>query len=686
MKISNIFSTLGSVLMLAGIMTACTDEVSYNPSQKETGAQVFFSSTLSSVVDIPQNATSITIPVERYSDSEDVTVQLSSEIKDEEGGNVNFITVPSSVSFTKGEKSANINIGVDFSKVVPEENYTIVLKIEEEYSTNYGNNEITLIASYAPWSEWARYGGAGEYGAGTLPVFSYATEDLPVWFRKSTAGVARTMYQFGDYACPELQPDEKLQIDFINGVNVTIIVDEEAQVGSTNYKRCSVPEFIVPNGNTGTVVKFTDVYTYLTEINKNVTDDQEIINSWKNGCLYDPETGRFEFTLMAYGSALGGDDKFQMMDNMFQLPGFASYYINFNKVYNIVDNKGNESVVISALKSEDIASYAYNIIPGKLSETAINQAQDVLAANVDATLIRDAEYYITYTPESAGDYTLVAVAYNEDNNEVYRTSYTFTYQSVQNSEWESIGQATYTDGFLYPLYGGQIGGETWTVNVQKSTKTDGLYRVVNPYNSEFWPSGNPNWDMDGAYYMVIHAEDPDGVYIEPFELGITLSPDDGAVYGNSLGYFFMEGGNSFEDVKNAGFMGYMENNVIYFPGMSLLTGFANDVDSNGNLRWIYSNWDMNIDPYIYGPDGKPVEYNVDAQLGGLGYFELDLNDTSVAKAPRVNTNRGAIEAHPKAIRGIETTLKGTAIKSVNNMTQKEIRNHLIQNNRLFSVK
>ena len=674
MKLNRIFASLAGVLILGGALVSCTDEVKFSETPAPDTDQVYFASNVATTLDIVKGETTLSVPVERYKAGDELTVQLKGEAVDKEGKHLEFFTFPTSVTFAKDAKEANIAISLDFSKVVAEEDYYLTIELQGDQLSPYGVTTGEFTAVYAPWTEWKRYGSNSEFGTGTLSLFSVANDELPVYYSESLEGAKKIKYQFGDYGCPELEEDENKWAYLCNGVNATITVFEEevytSQATGKQYYACSFSALDIPNGDTGTYLSFLDVYTYLKDVNPGAADNnQTIIDSWRGGCLYDPETGVFNLQLMAYGSAIG-DGKFMDCEETFSLPGFKSYYINFNHVGNIVDVTGSETVILQALKSEDLDSYAYKVVPGTLGDEDIKNAVAEIEAEEEPTLIRDTEYYISYTPEEEGDYTLVAVGYDEKNEKVYDTYFNFTFSTVQAaSEWEKLGEAIYTDGFLYPFYGGQIGGETWNVDVEQHKTTPGRYRIVNPYRSGIWPNGYEGWDLPGKHYIVVNAENPEAVYLEQTELGIELSPNDGAISVWSMAGLYVENGNDLQDVADAGYCGKLEDGVITFPGLTLLMRFASDKEGN----WRYTNPDPDIDMYIYGPDGQPTAYDFAGQMEGTGLFMLDLNGLDVAKAPAIKAPLRNAPAVLNAELKYDARVQAKTVRKA--LTQKEIKNH-----------
>lgn len=77
----------------------------------------------------------------------------------------------------------------------------------------------------------------------------------------------------------------------------------------------------------------------------------------------------------------------------------------------------------------------------------------------------------------------------------------------ESGEWADLGMATYTDGFLAPAY--EVPSETYQVPVQMNTEQEGIYRVITPYNSTYWPYGD-----DNKYNLIIDVSNKEFVVVD----------------------------------------------------------------------------------------------------------------------------------------------------------------------------
>lgn len=103
------------------------------------------------------------------------------------------------------------------------------------------------------------------------------------------------------------------------------------------------------------------------------------------------------------------------------------------------------------------------------------------------------------------------------------------------SEWVSIGACSYTDPYIYPLFG-VAAPQTYDVEVEKNTKTPGVFRMVNPYKEGVMPDGQ---DYDGDLYIEIDCTNPDLVVIPLQNTGFA-DQTDGDTYVCNMGYAYQQ--------------------------------------------------------------------------------------------------------------------------------------------------
>lgn len=602
--------SLIAALALSGALSACDDESTYAPGQAAEGDEVYFSLDESDEVSIPAEATSVTINVNRLHSDDQLTVDLGSIITDADGADASGIfSVPSSVTFDAGSKVAAVNIGVDFSSVVPDAVYDLTLQIEGDNTTPYGASKRSFALSYAPWSDWELYSST-EYGVYTMTTYTSGQFDVPVWHRNSLVNPDNEQYAISEFITDGY--------DFIFSLNKKNTIE----VDGVECPIVAMQTYLSPlenGGGSGEFFLFSDVRTWGIEMLGYPEEQVDAFLERNNlgQSYFNPETGLFSINMVLYSAAIPAGAYYAMGYEYLQLPGFANYDIMMSYSGNFVNAGGDEYAIVNATKTEDVSSYVYDIFKGALTDDLVEQAAESLKAADGLEQVTDATRDLMFTLAEDGDYTVVAVGYDSDNAAVCTASYTFTYKTVKAEDpWSTLGYCEYTDGFICSMF--TFGGQTWDVEIQENTKTPGLYRLVNPYAE--WPDARPSWFLSGNYYMVIHAENPDQVYIEESSMGVTLGQyGEFSVY--SLAANYLDQGAPESYVTEKGVWGTLKDGVITFPTGSLLMGMGSD--------FYYANTDPN-NPANFD---ETIEFD---RTWGEGLFCVDMSALSPASGMRRN--------------------------------------------------
>lgn len=127
------------------------------------------------------------------------------------------------------------------------------------------------------------------------------------------------------------------------------------------------------------------------------------------------------------------------------------------------------------------------------------------------------------------------------------------------SEWEDLGEGTYTDGFIDEYFG--YTPQTYPVTVQQHTEDAGRYRILGPYAYGVWPSVNAiPWDMQ--FNLVFDCSDPDFVLVEEqtiFEDETTIID---AMNADYCYQYYLEKPMTKDELISEGYNDKFENNVI----------------------------------------------------------------------------------------------------------------------------
>lgn len=148
----------------------------------------------------------------------------------------------------------------------------------------------------------------------------------------------------------------------------------------------------------------------------------------------------------------------------------------------------------------------------------------------------------------------------------------YTFKAGIPAPWKSLGKGTFVEDCMTTFF--KVENVSYAVEIQESLENPGIYRLVNAYGAAYPYNEEGDYDAANNYYIEINAQDPEGVYITRSNTGMAWS-----AYGEvtiwSLANYYMNRGQSLEEVKAAGYCGILKNGVISFPVKSLLISMAN---------------------------------------------------------------------------------------------------------------
>ena len=149
MNMKNTFKYLALAVAMVFGFSACVEKApEYEPADPVGNSEVFFAPTLPSSYNLKGNPGSFSFDVSRVDASNSLTVNLSSSADA-------IFSVPSSVSFNSGAKTATVNVTFDPSKLVEDKAYPFTVMVTSE-TTPYGASEYSFTASLP--SAWLKFG------------------------------------------------------------------------------------------------------------------------------------------------------------------------------------------------------------------------------------------------------------------------------------------------------------------------------------------------------------------------------------------------------------------------------------------------------------------------------------------------------------------------------------------------
>lgn len=561
MKLINKLTAALMVLPMVAAITACSDEhAEYASPEALANAQVYFPTTNQSTVGLTVDETSFDVTIARVKTEGELVVPITATMNE---GEESLLQIPASVTFADGQNEATLTVTYDPADFQYDEEHPVTLAIgDKEVQTPYGitSYEFTAVMS-APWTPWcttpAQFENAGgqnwPFGSVCTGTFTYAQmmegddPGLPVAIRQSTVNPSTIQIKIGNwfYGVDLLldgEWSEKYQVYFLT------IAPQWTGYYAENYSEN---------------VMVTDYVNYWKNIRKAdgaevLTYDPESDYGWPNA--YNPETGTMEIAVVYYISA----GVFGQGYETFQMDGYYVPDYSVEATYAGVMKNANEewSAVVDFEMGADVAKAKYTMVDAKYDDQTIAGA--IVEDQVESVEITEGGR--VYLPLSEdGKFRVVIVSYDEEDEPKELSSCVFEFEKG-GSSWESLGIGCYTDDIVASLY--QQDPITYEVEVLGSTKTPGLYRVVYPYGEVYPFNEEGDYDNSTTYYMEINAEDPDGVYMAQQETGCDWG------YGNmkimSMGWYYMQKGESYEEIKKRGIFGNLKDGIITFPVKGLV--------------------------------------------------------------------------------------------------------------------
>ena len=530
-----------ALAVLALGFSACTEEVEYTPAQAPTNEQIYFSNTNGAQIDLAQDAKSFDIAVSRAqagaAASIDVNVTADSLAQ-------SVFEFPATVEFADSASTAVYTVTVKEGATLEFELYhTVTLAFDEALTTPYGNGSYSFkVGVPAPWSEWAKMG-TGTYTL-TGSYWNGTHSGLTIYYRE---------YQLND-------TDAQFYIPGIaNSMDLTI--EYNRQTGN-----CQVlPQYAATSDKYGQVTVCDPPHYPL----------QEGLTYEDFPCFYDAEHGLLSLNLVYFVCTDYNANTNGMFGNgveTFQIDGFAapevidhSFSMEFKGHY--IDNAGNDNAVIATTKGKDVAQYLLTVVSA--NEDAQATVSGMLNGTVACDTLTESGFY-AYNMTESGNYKAFAITFDAEGNalDAYAKDFEF-YMAGQESPWQSLGYAVYTDDVILPLFGNPA--MPYYVEVLENKDQPGLFRMVDPYGPEF-----PLYPYASSYaagsYIEIDATDPEGVWIEGWQsTGLDIQ-NNGLMSITSMAWYQVNAqGATKEDAKEAGLCGVYADGVITFPADGILT-------------------------------------------------------------------------------------------------------------------
>ena len=574
MKKSFIYTMLLTVGVMLGI-TACSSDNNWQPGSV-SGQQVFFSNNLGSSYEISPTENSFSVQVSRYDKSGALNVPLTVTMN--EGS---IFNVPTSVSFADGQDVANLVISYNPADIVYGKYDTITVVLNDAaVTTPYGISTYKFTAGV---TEWVKLKGSGLYRddfIGSLwSSVGNQVWDVDIYESAITPGRYKVATPYSpDYGFRKSKlwsNEEEILGYWKNTGNCDMIIDatdpdfvyfqyfdsglldlpDEGMLGMTSYVW-----YWLRNGNDLETIKAARP-SYFGKLKDNVItfETPKTLLMTMNG----------ENELKWYGNANG------ML--AIALPGgvFSDYSASVT-YEGIFTNPAGEVFAMGSLTlGPDATNVKGIVMPANVDANAVADA--IAAGELEAADVAAGSFQLPISEEMSGKLQIIIAVIDGEDVKTVATA-EFEYYGGGANPWKSLGQGYFVDDMILPLF--SYDPELYPVDIEESTSTPGLYRLVKMYSAVAADFGVASGTGD----VLVHAENPNGVYIPLQPLELTLGSNGPFSLSTDAGELVEEYGFDAVYAQLPNIFGKLADGIITFPVLEGENSAGNPVNYQ---TWVY---------------------------------------------------------------------------------------------------
>ena len=432
------YAKIAVAALVTVAMAACTSDYEYDTPEALKGAQVYFSNTLPSKIEVNKESGNFDVTLSRQNTEGELTVPLM--FTADEG---NIYTVPSTVTFADGEATANIHITFTPDELVYGNYVGGTISFDaDNFSTPFGATSYQFKAGASAYEDVE--GGKGKFRDGLISAL-YGIEvleyDVQIQQDAHTPGIYRVVAPYGQKGWSGANPwytafDE-------NESNTDMIID------------ATDPDFVYIKGtfNTGVTLNSSDgvlsaisYVQYLLDKGNSLdlikSEMPELFGTFKDGVFTFPAKS----ILLYFGS--GGDLYYGNTDGMLRvaMPGVVlkDYSVGVEYLGRMTDINDKDNAVFNLTFGADVTTVKYALV--KEGEDLDKTASGIIDGSVEATEISEAGR-VEVPFEESGNYYLVTVSY--ENGEAKGADATpITLKSSKDAEeqFEEVAYGVFTLG------------------------------------------------------------------------------------------------------------------------------------------------------------------------------------------------------------------------------------------------
>lgn len=568
-------SAFVALVALIGLtMTSCVNKYDYDAATA-SGEQVYFDNSTSKVA-LSKDATSFTVPVLRVATTEAATIALTST--DESG----IFTIPSSVSFAAGENKALVTIGYDPTKLEYDDFKTITLSLSDaSYGTPYGFSSLSFLAGIP--SPFVTIGKAKFMDSWMFDAETYF--DVTLQQNEINPDIYRIV-----------NPYDEILVKGGYSPNYVKKGPSEYLTFQLRHAGEEVGGAILTRDNLVTFEPFRTGY-YISDYDSGDADgevwgfhvsDDAFHSSWHVEAAYlkscvaaykeDGTPGQVNLAPWYYITGVGGWNKSQE-DKQIEIifPGFTPADYSAELAYSGIFTDASEKVfaVGSLTLGADAQEVKAIVMDAAVDANAVADA--IAAGELEAIDVAAGSIQVPIPEDLTGKLQIIVVVLaGETVKNVVAAP--FEYYGGGASPWNSLGQGYFVDDMILPLFG--YNPEPYPVEIQESTSTPGLYRLVKMYSAVAADFGV----VSGTGDVLVHAENPNAVYIPLQPLELTIGSNGPFSLSTDAGELVEEYGFDAVYAQLPNIFGKLADGIITFPVLEGENSAGNPVNYQ---TWVY---------------------------------------------------------------------------------------------------
>lgn len=431
------YAKIAVAALVTVAMGACTSDYEYDTPEALKGAQVYFSNTLPSKIEVNKESGNFDVTLSRQNTEGELTVPLM--FTADEG---NIYTVPSTVTFADGEATANIHVTFNPDELVYGNYVGGTISFDaDNFSTPYGATSYKFKAGASAYVDVA--GGKGKFRDGLISS-AYGIEvleyDVQIQQDAHTPGIYRVVAPYGQKGWSGANPwytafDASL-------ANTDMVID--ATDPDYVYIKGTFSTGVTLNSSDGVVSAISYVQFLLD--NGNALD---LIKAKKPELFGTFKDGVFNFPAKSILMYFGTDGPYYgNNDGMLRvaMPGVVlkDYSVGVEYLGRMTDTNDKDNAVFNLTFGADVTTVKYALV--KEGEDLNKTASGIIDGSVEATEISEAGR-VEVPFEESGNYYVVTVSY--ENGEAKGADATpITLKSSKDAEeqFEEVAYGVFTLG------------------------------------------------------------------------------------------------------------------------------------------------------------------------------------------------------------------------------------------------